>query len=435
MMSLRRQALCGLLVAAAVLGGLSAPAAAVPEPAHVPDQLIVTFHASATAGSRAAVHRRAAATVIDRIPGIHADVVKVGDERAGLAAYAAEPSVRFAELDVLARALHDDCVLETGTNPDCLLPNDPQFPLQWGLQNDSATTQPPDTTVKHDADVEAPSAWKRTQGSAATRIAILDSGIDLDHEDLASKVLASRNVSGSPILDDLYGHGTAVAGVAAPVTGNGIGVAGVGYDASLMNVKVLDDNGVGSCSTVAKGITWAADNDADVINMSLGFTHCRAGERAVNYAWDKGVLLSAAAGNDGNRTRTYPAYYSRVIAVAATDNADAKTSFSQYGNWVDVAAPGINVHTTFPNHPNKLNKTNYNYGKGTSMSAPFVAGAAGLIWSSVPDANGDGRTNDDVRSRIENYADDIPGTGTYWSAGRLNACNAAAASLSACPLP
>lgn len=200
-----------------------------------------------------------------------------------------------------------------------------------------------------------------------------------------------------------------------------------------MNVKVLDDRGVGSCSTVAKGINWAADNGAHVINMSLGFADCTAGKRAVDYAWSKGVVLTAAAGNDGDESATYPAYYPNVMAVAATDNADLKTSFSQFGGWVDIAAPGINVYTTFPNHSNRLGKTNYNYGKGTSMSAPFVAGAAGLLWSVAADDNSNGRVNDEVRARLETYADDIPGTGSLWTAGRLNVCNAVVAG--ACPMP
>ncbi len=288
---------------------------------------------------------------------------------------------------------------------------------------------------RHDADIDAPYAWGHTTGSAATRIGILDSGIDLDHEDLARKVVASYNATKSRTLDDKYGHGTAVAGVAAPVSDNAVGSAGVGFSSSLMKVKVLDDRGIGSCSTVAKGINWAADNGANVINMSLGFSDCTAGRRAVNYAWGKGVILTAAAGNDGDQSATYPAYYANVMAVAATDNADMKTSFSQYGGWVDLAAPGINVYTTFPNHSNRLGNMNYDYGKGTSMSAPFVARAAGLLWPGASDANSNGRANDEVRARLETCADDIAGTSSLWTAGRLNVCNAAAANASACPCP
>lgn len=400
------------------------------DPAHVEGQLIVHFDEGANRAVRDAVHRRARGAVAERISAIGAEVVRVADERAALARYNADPAVRLAELDVVARALHDDC---SAANQLCLVPSDPSFALQWGLQNDASTVQPAATSPAHDADIDAPYAWRQTTGSASTRIAVLDSGVDLDHEDLATKVVASYNATRSRTLDDKYGHGTAVAGVAAARTDNGVGIAGVGYSSSLMNVKVLDDRGVGSCSTVAKGINWAADNGANVINMSLGFADCTAGRRAVDYAWGKGVVLTAAAGNDGDESATYPAYYPNVMAVAATDNADDKTSFSQFGGWVDIAAPGINVYTTFPNHSNQLGKTNYDYGKGTSMSAPFVAGAAGLLWSVAADDNSNDRVNDEVRARLETYADDIEGTGTLWAAGRLNVCNAVVAD--ACPMP
>ncbi len=397
---------------------------------HVSGQLIVHFDEGASSDAREAAHARARGAVAERIPALGVELVRVADERAALASYNADRSVRLAELDIVARALHDDC---SPANDLCLLPSDPSFSLQWGLQNDASTIQPAATTPAHDADIDAPYAWRQTTGSSSTRIAILDSGIDLDHEDLAAKVVASYNATKSRTLDDKYGHGTAVAGVAAARTDNAVGVAGVGFSSSLMNVKVLDDRGVGSCSTVAKGITWAADNGADVINMSLGFADCTTGRRAVDDAWSKGVVLTAAAGNDGDTSPTYPAYYTNVIAVAATDNADQKTSFSQFGDWVDIAAPGINVYTTFPNHSNQLAKTNYNYGKGTSMSAPFVAGAAGLLWPLAVDDNNNVRVNDEVRARLETYADNIPGTGSLWTAGRLNVCNAVVAG--ACQTP
>ena len=424
---------CRLLAVSAVVAiGLSSTSAtAVAEVGTSRDQLIVEFEAGAGRMERARAHQVADAVVVDRIVALRVEVVRVADAEAALDRYRRSDTVRGVEVDTPAWALHDDC---TTDSTSCLVPNDPYRLSQWGVQNDYFTLQPSGTIADHDADVDAPRAWQRTTGSTATRIAILDSGIDLDHEDLAAKVVDNHNVTKSRTPDDKYGHGTAVAGVAAPIADNGTGVVGVGFHASLMNVKVLDDRGIGSCSTVAKGITWAADNGAHVINLSLGFSDCTAGHRAVDYAWNKGALLTAAAGNDGDQSATYPAYYANVMAVAATDNADAKTSFSQYGDWVDIAAPGVNVYTTFPNHSNRLGKTHYDYGKGTSMSAPFVAGAAGLIWSTVADGNGNGQTNDEVRARLEIYADKIPGTGTLWSSGRLNACNAAGASDSACPL-
>ena len=160
--------------------------------------------------------------------------------------------------------------------------------------------------------------------------------------------------------------------------------------------------------------------------MSLGQrVSSRTLETAVNNAWNAGAVLVAAAGNAGTQAKIYPGAYPNVIAVAATDNADAKASFSTYGaKWVDVAAPGVNVYSTFPNHPFYLGTQNgrsqgYDVGSGTSMASPIVAGVAALAWSSHT-----GATHTSVRANVESTADSIPGTGTYWEHGRVNADNA-----------
>lgn len=289
--------------------------------------------------------------------------------------------------------------------------NDPQLSNQWGMFKIQA------------ADNSSLSAWNIIHGLQTVKIAIVDTGIDKDHEDLAGKTaLVDRiNFTTSPTDDDLFGHGTHVAGIAAAMTNNGIGVAGVGYDTSLMSVKVLDDDGYGYYSWVANGIKWAADKGATVINMSLGGSGSSSTlQNAVNYAWNKGVVIVAAAGNSGNSSPTYPAYYPNVIAVAATDSNDVKASWSSFGKWVDVAAPGVDIFSTFPNHPYTINKgLGYDLGSGTSMSTPFVSGLAGLLW-----ATNYGTSNTAVRSRIESTADKIAGTGTYWSSGRINAYKA-----------
>ena len=286
--------------------------------------------------------------------------------------------------------------------------NDPSLPSQWGM-------------FKIQAAGASYSAWNTTHGSSLVKIAILDTGIDKNHEDLASKTVAYINFTTSPTDDDLFGHGTHVAGIAAAITDNNIGVAGAGYNTSLLSVKVLDDGGGGYDSWVANGINWAADNGAKVINMSLGSSgSSQTLQNAVNYAWNKGAIIVAAAGNSGNSSPTYPAYYSNVIAVAATDSNDNKASWSSYGKWVDVAAPGVSILSTFPNHPSQLNSgTSYGYGSGTSMATPHVAGLAGLLWMTSF-----GTSNSNVRSRIESTADKIDGTGTYWANGRINAYKA-----------
>src|SRR3989344_3023584 len=320
-------------------------------------------------------------------------------EDAIISAFSKIPNVEFAEPDFVATAL-------TTTN-------DPSLSLQWGM-------------FKIQAADNSTSAWDIVTGDSSVKIAILDTGIDQNHEDLAAKIVANQNFTTSPTVDDKYGHGTHVGGIAAAITDNGTGVAGLGYNSSLINVKVLDDNGSGYYSWIANGIIWATDNGAKVINMSLGGSSGSSTlQSAVNYAVANGVVVVAAAGNSGNSSPTYPAYYPGVIAVAATDSADAKASWSSYGSWVDVAAPGVNIYSTFPNHPYKINKSlNYDYGSGTSMATPHVAGLAGLVW-----ATGTCSTNSCVRAQIENNADPISGTGSYWIYGRINAYKAVGGTL------
>jgi thermitase len=184
-----------------------------------------------------------------------------------------------------------------------------------------------------------------------------------------------------------------------------------------MNVKVLGDNGSGYYSWVAKGITWAADNGAKVINLSLGGP---AGsgtlQNAVNYAWGKGCVIVVAAGNNGNGNPSYPAYYDNCIAVAATDPNDSKASFSNHGFWVDVAAPGVDIYSTLPNHKNQIGPRNYGTLSGTSMAAPHVAGVAALVWATEY-----GTDNSAVRERIESTGDELEGTLGNYGIGRVNA--------------
>src|SRR3990170_1352443 len=318
--------------------------------------------------------------------------VPESQEDAIISAFSKIPNVEFAEPDFVATALATT--------------NDPSLSTQWGMFKVQA------------ANSSGPSAWDITTGSASVKTAILDTGIDQDHPDLSAKIVANQNFTTSPTVDDLYGHGTHVGGIAAAVTNNSVGVAGLCYNSSLMNVKVLDDTGSGYYSWIANGITWATDNGAKVINMSLGGSSGSSTlQNAVNYAVANGVVVVAAAGNSGNPSRTYPAYYSNVIATAATDSNDAKASWSSYGSWVDVAAPGVNIYSTFPNHPYQINKAlSYDFGSGTSMATPHVAGLAALVW-----ATGICSTNTCVRAEIENNADAISGTGTYWTYGRINA--------------
>jgi thermitase len=344
-------------------------------------------------GSAARAIAASGGRLVREIPVSGVQVVELPDtdQEGALARVRRESGVVMAEADEVAEAFD-------------LVPDDPSFPNQWGL-----------------AKIQAAQAWDPVIGSSgdpSVAIAVLDTGIDLDHEDLAGKILESVEFSTSDTTDDLYGHGTHAAGIAAATTNNATGVAGAGFATSLYNVKVLGDNGSGYMSDIASGIYWATDKGAKVISMSLGATRGTTTlQDAVNYAVSHGVVVVAAAGNNGTTSKTYPAGYDACIAVAATTSADQKASFSNYSNkWVDVAAPGVDILSTLPNHPNALGANNYGLLSGTSMATPFVAGEAALIWWKYGVSN----TASFVRNKLESTCDPISGTGRYWAKGRIN---------------
>lgn len=356
------------------------------------DRILVQFRPSLSLEERLQFHRRQSLSQIGTIASLDVDILQVEKGKAieAVRRLSRYPQVSYAEPDYIATTLETT--------------NDPGLSLQWGMVKVKAA----DTNT---------SGWNFSKSDPSVKIAILDTGIDQDHEDLSGKIVDNKNCTDSQTVDDLYGHGTHVAGIAAASTNNGIGVAGLGYNASLMNVKVLGDDGSGYYSWIANCLVWAADNGAKVINMSLGGgAKSKTLENAVKYAWNKGVVLAAAAGNSGNSAPSYPAYYSNVIAVAATDQNDQKAGWSNFGRWVDVAAPGVAIYSTLPNHRNVIGILNYGYLSGTSMATPHVAGLVALVWSTQYGTN-----NSAVRSQIEASADRISGTGKYWAYGRINA--------------
>jgi thermitase len=266
----------------------------------------------------------------------------------------------------------------------------------------------------------APQAWEVTSGANNVVIAVLDTGIDKQQEDLVGKVITEVNFTDSPTTEDTYGHGTHIAGIIAAVANNSVGIAGLAYNCSLMNVKVADDQGRFDSSIAAKGVIWAVDHGADVINMSLVSTEPSPGlEEAINYAWDKGAVIIAAAGNLVGTKIVYPAYYSNCIAVAATDSNDCVASWSSQGGWVDVAAPGVDIYSTLPGNK-------YGNRSGTSMAAAYVSGLAALLFTLEKDRNDDGFINDEVRAAIENGCD---GLNTSAIKGRINAFHAVSKAL------
>lgn len=283
--------------------------------------------------------------------------------------------------------------------------SDPKFSDQWNLSKINTAT-----------------AWDISQSGPHVQIAILDSGINKNHQDLVNKVVAEANFTTESTTDDRYGHGTHVAGIAAAVTNNSIGVAGVGYNAQLMSGKILDRRGRGYYSWLINALIWAADSGAEIINMSVGGTATsQALSEAIDYASNKGVVLVAAAGNSGSSTPSYPAAYPVVLAVAASDKSDQKPSFSNWGSWVDVAAPGTSI-LSLDKSGGYITKT------GTSMAAPHVSGIAALLWGTQW-----GSSAPAVVDRIQTTSLRTPATGQYWQFGRVDA--AAALGFTPAPIP
>ena len=267
------------------------------------------------------------------------------------------------------------------------------------------------------AKIQAPQAWELTTGGSTIIVAIIDTGVDLNHPDLAGKIVAGYDfVNNDSIAQDDQGHGSHVAGIAAAVSNNGTGIAGISWGARIMPVKVLDSSGSGWTSDIAAGITWAADNGAKVINLSLGGpTGSTTMESAVDYATSQGVLVVAAAGNSGDSSPQFPASYANVLAVAATDSSNTRASFSSYGSFVDIAAPGVSIYST-------IFDNGYSSMSGTSMAAPHVAGAAALLWNYS--ANLDSVA--EVRTALESTALDLgtAGRDDFYGYGLVQLLNA-----------
>lgn len=260
--------------------------------------------------------------------------------------------------------------------------------------------------------IKAEDGWDISQGSENVQIAVIDTGVDLDHPDLADRVTEGYNVlaeNNSP--NDDNGHGTHVAGIIASETNNRQGIAGITWFSQIMPVKVMNSEGAGTAFDVAKGIRWATNHGADVINLSLGnYQSSDVLREAVGYAVEKDVILVAASGNDNTNQIGYPASYQGVLAVSAVNKTRQRANFSNYGKYVDVTAPGVNIASTY-----KGGK--YAALSGTSMAAPHVTALAGLIRSLYPDLE-----NNEVIDTIKTTAVDLgePGKDNYYGAGLIN---------------
>ncbi len=297
-------------------------------------------------------------------------------------------------------------------------PNDPKYPFQWNLFK-----------------IEAPAAWDITTGSDKVVIAFVDSGVDLDHPELKDKIWTNADEipdnkiddDGNGYIDDVHGwdfvnwhgepqdgywHGTFMASIAAAMTNNGDGMAGVSWGAEIMPIKVFDDQWL-KLWYIAGGIEYAADNGAKIINLSWALTgsdYPQALRTAVNYAHSRGVLVVAAAGNSFDSSHKYPAALDHVVSVAATDRDDGHPDFSTYNDKVDIAAPGVDILGIY--------KDTYGRLPGTDAAAAHVSGLAALIWSVNPTL-----TPDEVEDIIESTAVDLgePGRDDKFGYGRIDA--------------
>ena len=292
--------------------------------------------------------------------------------------------VRYVEPNKLVHALYT--------------PSDPRYSNQWGPQH-----------------IKANSAWDIEKGNKNVTIAVIDTGIDYEHEDLGDNYVAGGydwvNNDFDP-MDD-HGHGTHCAGIAAATLDNEKGIAGIAQ-VNIIAEKVINETGWGTEWDVALGIVQAADNNADIISLSLGGDDAPVMEDACLYAWNNGCLLVAASGNDGKRGVTYPAAYETVVAVGAIDQNNQRCGFSSWGPNLELVAPGIGILSTYPSN-------SYATLQGTSMAAPHVAGVAALVWSKYPVL-----TNHEIRDRLAQTADDLGAAGfdEYYGYGKIDAMNA-----------
>ncbi|WP_456468630.1 S8 family serine peptidase [Archaeoglobus sp.] len=276
-------------------------------------------------------------------------------------------------------------------------PNDPKWSQQWSPKR-----------------IYAPEAWDYQKGSTSVIVAVLDSGVDYNHEDLAGRVIKGYdfvNDDNNPMDDN--GHGTHVAGIIGAIMDNNKGIAGIAQ-VEILAVKVLNNELLGTWDDIAEGVNYSADHGAKIISMSFSsfIEPSPAVKKACRYAYyTKGSLLVASVGNEGREAQKYPAAYDEVIAVGAIDSDNQLAPFSNYGSHVELVAPGVNILSTVPNN-------GYNTMSGVSMAVPHVSGVVALVWSQNPSLS-----NQKVREILRNTAVDLGSSGwdKYYGYGKVNA--------------
>jgi thermitase len=409
-------------------------------PVFVPDQVVVGFKPGTPGEAKRASHFQAGGRVINTHAAIHVDLVGIpsGTVLDKIAVYKHNPNVRYAEPNYY-RTLS----LPPTEGYDDFVCSDYYWDEQWALHNAGQILLDPSTggctiTVADDADIDWLEVWEfGPHGRNTIKIAILDTGIESTHPDLQSKILetwVATGISVSEGPEDLIGHGTHVAGIAAAATDNGIGISGVGINTMIGSLKACKCSDPFFCFTgicedwdIEEAILYAKEQGYHVVNMSFGGSQVSDGlKAAVNQALDAGMVLVSSAGNSYQLEElSYPAAIEGVIAVAATDHYDNLASFSNFGQWVEVAAPGVNILSTYPG-AGCGDPDCYTWMSGTSMASPIVAGAAALVFDSI---GGDPivrstSLRDDVINAILNNADHTGALGQNMLAwtkyGRLN---------------
>ena len=401
----RRLRHSGALTALALALGACSPVAAFAAPEA---ELLVRFEPGASSGERSAGHREGGGTVEGRLASEGVDVV---DLRPGqgiadaLDSYRSNPDVEYAEPNAVLSIAGASNDLDTGL---------------WGLDNSGQERGRPD------ADIDAPEGWGLIAGSAFApadyAVGVVDTGIDSGHEDLAGKVVGAclTALGGGGTLSagcaDDNGHGTHASGTIAATGDNGRGIVGVAPGARILMCKALDSRGSGYLSDVVACmndiVARRAAQRIRVMSLSIGGAGSETLRAAVDNAYASGVLVVAAAGNQGDSSITYPAGYANAVSVGATDRQDARASFSNVNDDVEISAPGVGIVSTVPG--------GYVTYSGTSMAAPHVAGAAALVGAK------DGRTGAALRAGLNAAADDLGAAGRdpAFGFGRLNVCRA-----------
>jgi serine protease len=370
----------------------------------IPGEVVVGFHDVGRGSTAMTAHGLAVERVIEApaAPAQSAVVVSTNgrsvDEVIG--ELRADPSVAFVEPNYVVRLADEGEV--------AVAVDDPQSASQYSLDQ-----------------MRVRAAWSRSTG-ASNVIAVLDTGVQFNHPDLAGRLLTGYDfVNDDTNASDDNGHGTWVSGIIAANANDGYGMAGITWTDKVLPVKIMDREGTGSTADLAAGITWAADRGADVINMSVGgFPYSTAIQNAVNYAWSKGAVLVGAAGNNRREERFYPASYDNVVSVTATQVNDEFSNWSSWGPRVDVSAPGSSVLVTncyvctYGGHDTWGTHT---YISGTSFATPNVAGVIALIRARYPDL-----TAQQVVDRLRSSTDDLgyPGWDSKYGQGRVNAWRA-----------